>query len=102
MAIPFDMTGGSLVNAGLDPSMFQIQYAGVGQIKLAGGSTGAALLYAPNADAKLTGNGAWWGAIIAKYVDDTGGATIHYDKRLQKKMMTLGAFMLDSFTWKKF
>ena len=102
IATPLDMTGGILANSSLDPSTLQIQYAGTGEIKLAGGSAGAALVYAPNADIKFVGGGAWWGAVIGKLVDDTGGATIHYDRRLQNSFITLGNFMLDSFGWKKF
>jgi hypothetical protein len=31
-----------------------------------------------------------------------GGAAIHYDRQLQNKSFTVGLWMLDSFTWKKY
>jgi hypothetical protein len=104
MAIPFDLTGGSLItNANLDPSMFQITYAGTGEIKMAGGSKSAGLLYAPNATVKNnSANAEWFGAVIARKVTDAGHATIHYDRQLANKVMTVGPWMMDSFTWRRF
>jgi len=33
---------------------------------------------------------------------DVGGAAVHYDRRLQKEYLTLGNWMMNSFTWKKY
>ncbi len=96
------LNGGGISNAGLDPSQFTINYAGTGNVKLAGGNQAAALLYAPNASLSFSGGGEFYGAAIANNVTDFGGATINYDRRLQKSLFTVGNWMLDSFTWKKF
>jgi len=104
MATPFDMTGGSLTTmAALDPSMFQITYAGTGNIKMAGGSKSAGLLYAPNATVQNnSANAEWYGAVIARRVTDAGHAVIHYDRRLQNSALTVGPWMMDSFSWRRF
>jgi hypothetical protein len=99
-----DMTGGSMsTNGNYDPSLFQILYAGTGNIKMAGGSDTVCTLYAPNATVMNNSAGAnWYGAVVARRVTDSGHATIHYDRRLSTYAETLGPFMLDSFTWRKF
>ena len=104
MATPFDMTGGSLTTmANLDPSMFQITYAGTGNIKMAGGSKSAGLLYAPNATVQNnSANAEWYGAVIARRVTDAGHAVIHYDRRLKNNALTVGPWMMDSFSWRRF
>ena len=67
------------------------------------GTTGiTGLIYAPNATVTNGGNVDWYGAIIGGKVKDFGTAAIHYDRQLDKKMMMVGAYMLDSFTWRKF
>jgi len=99
---PIDFSGGSVSNANLDPSQFLINYAGTGNIKLTGGTGSAELLYAPNASLALTGGADFYGAIVCAFLTDTGGASIHYDRSLQNKFLTVGNWMLDSFTWKKY
>lgn len=103
MGSPLDFTGQSVTtNSNLDPSMFQITYAGTGNIKMAGGSDTAGLLYAPNATVQNNSAGAqWYGAVIARTVTDAGHAVIHYDRRLQAEYMMVGPWMIDSFTWAK-
>jgi hypothetical protein len=101
---PIDFTGGSLSNATLDPSKFRVQYAGTGAVKVNGGNQAAAVINAPNAAVSLSGNAAFYGAVIGNTVTDTGGAKIHYDKNLANTMKTTsaGADMLSSFSWKKY
>jgi len=102
--IPFDMTGGSLTTmASLDPTMFQLTYAGTGEIRMAGGSKNAGLLYAPNATVKNNStNAEWYGAVIARRVIDAGRAVIHYDRNLQNSALMVGPWMMDSFSWRRF
>jgi hypothetical protein len=104
MNSPIDFTGQSITtNTALSPSMFQILYAGTGNIKMAGGADTAGLLYAPNATVQNNSAGAqWFGAVIAKRVTDAGHAVIHYDRHLQKEFMMVGPWMMDSFTWRRF
>jgi hypothetical protein len=104
MATPIDFTGQSVAtNSDLNPAMFQILYAGTGNIKMAGGADSAGLLYAPNATVQNNSAGAqWFGAVIARRVTDAGHAVIHYDRHLQKEFMMVGPWMMDSFTWRRF
>jgi hypothetical protein len=104
MGSPIDFTGQSVAtNSNLDPSMFQITYAGTGNIKMAGGADTAGLLYAPNATVQNQSTGAqWFGAVIAKKVTDAGHAVIHYDRHLSSEFMLVGPWMMDSFSWRKF
>jgi hypothetical protein len=99
---PLDLTGGTTSNATYDPSKFQILYGGTGTLKLAGGTASAATVYAPNATAMLTGGANFYGSILAASVSVTGGTRIHYDRHLGQSFFTVGNYMLNAFTWKKF
>ncbi|MDE3156002.1 MAG: pilus assembly PilX N-terminal domain-containing protein [Acidobacteriota bacterium] len=100
---PIDFSGGSVTNATMDPSLLQIDYAGTGTVKLTGNAQTAAVVYAPNAAIRFTGGTDWYGAVIAGTLDDAGGTAIHYDRHLKKStLFTVGDYMLDSFTWKKY
>jgi hypothetical protein len=101
---PIDIGGGSIANASLNPAMLQIQYAGMGAIKVHGGSSAAAVVYAPNSAVELDGaNSSWYGALITKTLNLNGnGASIHYDRRLQNNAATLGNWTIDTFTWSKY
>lgn len=99
---PIEFTGGSTTNLSMDPSNFQIQYAGTGEIKLTGGSTATAMVYAPHAEVELTGNNDFYGSIVAGRLAVTGNATIHYDRRLEQEFFTATNPMLSSFSWKKY
>jgi hypothetical protein len=101
LTTPIDFTGGSVTNASLDPSKFQVQYAGTGNVKLNGGAQNAAMIYAPNADASFNGGGDFYGAVVASTVTDNGGANIYYDRHLTKDFFVVGNAMMSSFSWKK-
>jgi hypothetical protein len=102
LGIAGDFSGGSISNASLNPTNFQILYAGTGEIRMRGGAAASALVYAPNATVDLSGGGSFYGAIIGYSVEVSGGATLHYDRNLQNGLYTIGNFALASFTWKKF
>jgi Tfp pilus assembly protein PilX len=97
-----DLTGNSVQNPSLVPTNFQIMYAGTGTVSLKGNTSASGVLYAPNASFSFGGNSDWYGAVIGKAMTDMGGAAIHYDRRLQNMDFTVGPWMLDSFTWKKY
>lgn len=97
-----DFTGGSLSNGSYDPSRFQILYAGTGTIKLTGGNSTAATVYAPNASVAMHGNGDFYGSILSNRFTDIGGASIHYDRSLGSKFNTLGNHVMSSFSWQKY
>lgn len=101
-ATPISITGQGLVNTTFDPSSLQFIYGGTGQVKLAGGDQTSALIYAPNASGAISGGADLYGAIVLKYLSETGGAAIHYDRNLQKSSMTAGNYMLSAFTWKNY
>jgi PilX N-terminal len=98
------LTGGGLTNTSgnFDPTSFQIVYAGTGTISLKGGAAAVGLIYAPNASYSFAGGSSWYGAVIGKDMTDMGGTAIHYDVRLSQKAYTVGPWMLDSFSWKKY
>jgi len=100
---PLSLTGNGIANQTYVPSNLQIVYAGTATLNIQSAQTAAsALVYAPNATIDLNGNANFYGALIGKTVNDTGGASINYDRRLQKELYTLGNWQLDSFTWKKY
>lgn len=41
------------------------------------------VVYAPLANVNLTGNSAFYGSVVGKTVSMTGGASLHYDKKLE-------------------
>jgi hypothetical protein len=101
---PIDLRGGTISNASLDPSRFQIRYGGTGGVKASGGTRTAAVLNTPNASVSLSGGTSFYGAIIGSDITVSGGARIHYDTNLANTMATTsaGPDMLSSFTWKKY
>jgi len=96
------LSGNSIQNPSLNPSYFQLLYAGVGNLKLAGSSASAGLIYAPNASYAFTGGSDWYGAVLGNQLTDMGGTAVHYDRNLRRTAYTVGNWMLDSFTWKKY
>lgn len=97
-----DFTGGSITNNTFEPSKFQILYDGTSNIKLAGGSSSAALVYAPNASASFVGSSDFYGAVVSNKVTDMGGVQLHYDRRLSTEQLVAGNFTMGSFTWKSY
>ena len=79
---PLDLGGGSITGSlGASGSMLII-YGGIRDLEVTGTSDSYGLIYAPNANLKLSGNGAWFGALVAKTITDTNSSSIHYDRRL--------------------
>ena len=100
--LPVAIAGNAINNPTYDPSMFQMVYAGTGTVKIAGNGASAAVVYAPNAIASFSGNGQFFGSVIANKVTDVGNGAIHYDLRLKKRLFTVGNYALNSFTWNKY
>jgi hypothetical protein len=99
---PIDFTGGSVSNASFDPSTFRVMYAGTDAVKLNGGAHTTAMVYSPNARVSFNGGGDFYGSVVGATIDDTGGARIHYDRRLSAEFWVVGNAMMSSFTWKKY
>src|SRR6266478_10115421 len=103
-ATPLDIGGNGISNNTFNSTLLQIQYAGTGTINLHGNGQSTAVLYAPNAGLNFTGNANWYGSVIGKTINSNGNASvsIHYDRALQKNLMTVGNWTMDTFTWSKF
>ena len=99
---PLSLLGNSITNSSYDPSNLQIIYGGTGNIALTGGTATAAIVYAPNANLTLSGNGDVYGAMLAGRMSVPGGAHIHYDTNLAARAVTYGRPVLSSFTWRTF
>jgi hypothetical protein len=97
-----NVSSGNVGSEKFNPSKFQIQYAGTGEIKLTGNSAVTAMIYAPNAAAKFTGGADFYGSIVARTLSDTGGASIHYDRSLSSQFFSVGNPMMSAFNWKKY
>ena len=99
---PLTLTGNGLTNESLNATMVQFQYAGTGNITLTGNGTSAGVLLAPNAAVSFTGNGDWYGSIIANTISSTGNGAIHYDRQLASHLLMVGNWTMDTFSWSKF
>ncbi len=101
-ATVIDMTGGTVSNGSFLPTDFQIQYGGAGAIKLNGGTSSSALVYAPAAALSLSGGADFYGSLLGASVDISGGTKVHYDRHLAQTFFVIGNHMLNTFTWKKY
>ena len=95
-----DFEGGAAINETFDPSMLRIHYAGTGTLKLTGGTTTSAIVYAPSAATTITGGADFYGSVLSASVAVSGGAKIHYDRRLSRDFFTTGPQMMSSFSWR--
>ena len=93
--------GAAISVASFNPALLQIRYPGTNPIILTGGSTSAAIVYAPNSPIQVTRGGDFYGSIVGSTTTNTGGTFVHYDTHLGNDFMTLGNYMLTSFSWKK-
>jgi hypothetical protein len=102
LATPMTITGNGISNPTYSPNNLEFIYGGSGEVKLSGGDTTSALVYAPNAVATFSGGADLYGAVIVKQVTATGGAVIHYDHHLLSSAVTAGNYMMSAFTWKSY
>ena len=79
---PLDLSGGSVTNAPGDPAKLFFFYGGTGDISLTGAADSYGIVYAPNAGVKLSGQADWYGALVVKTLESTGGSALHYDRNL--------------------
>jgi hypothetical protein len=108
MAVPIDFTGGTYASpdcatcSNYDASILQIVYAGTGEVKMTGNNDAAAVLYAPNAEITVSGSADFYGSMLGRTINNTGGAGFYYDRRLQRDFYVEGHPMASTFTWKRF
>jgi hypothetical protein len=98
----FDVTGNGIANSTWDPAMLRIQYYGTKELQFDGNGDTASLIYAPNAHATLAGTADFYGSIITRTVDSVGFAKLHYDRALQRNVLTQANPVMTSFTWHTF
>jgi len=78
-------------------------YSGTQQINLSGGSSSAGVVYAPNAAIVMSGTSPWYGSIVGKTFDNSGGSMVHYDRSLGNSLVQgNGSLQLIGFSWSKF
>jgi len=92
-----DLTGQGVINDEQNPEAFQVwgtAVSGAGQtIKVAGNGDLAGIVYAPNADLEIKGNGNVSGAAVGEDITLTGNAKFHYDLNL-KNMDSDGSYSI--------
>ena len=80
--------GNGVANGNIQPISFQIWGTDVtdaGQsINLVGNGSLKAMIYAPNGDVSLNGNGGMMGSVVARNITLTGNAEFHYDASLSE------------------
>lgn len=86
-----DVTGDSSGNGGIlnqngQATGFQVWGTAVSpstqSVKVSGNGSLSGIVYAPNADVSIVGNGEVYGAVVGKTVKVTGNANFHYDESL--------------------
>jgi Tfp pilus assembly protein PilX len=92
----------AIVNTTYKADNLKIIYDGHSDINLRGGSSSAAVVYAPDADIFVSGNVAFYGSVIGETVTVNGSGGVSYDRGLQKKWFRRGNPVLQSFSWEKF
>jgi hypothetical protein len=98
------LSGGGVANSTFVASNLQINYAGTSPVSLSGGTASAAIINTPNADVTLSGGADFYGTLLTKTLNDSGGTAIHYDQALSSMFSSesTGNPLLTSFSWKKY
>jgi Tfp pilus assembly protein PilX len=94
-ATPVDLEGGGIMNTTLIAGNFQVNYAGTGTMKVAGGSDSYAVINAPNAALQFTGGSDFYGSAVGATVTDTGGTSLHFDTTLLNNVTTPAANLVE-------
>jgi len=90
-ATPIDLEGGGVVNPTQVAGNFQVNYAGAGNVTVAGGASAYEVINSPNAALKFTGGSNFYGSAIGATVDDKGGTALHFDTTLLNNVPTPAA-----------
>jgi hypothetical protein len=92
-----DLQGGSVTNTSGIAQNLQINYAGTGNINVAGGSATYLVVDAPNANVQLVGNSDIYGAIVGKQISNSGTPKLHYDRNTKSPVPSNSYYSLLSF-----
>jgi hypothetical protein len=98
--------GNSMMGVPDDPGQFLVQVAWTGDASLEPGlltgTTGFyGALYAPESTIDITGNAEIFGSIIAKRVNVTGSAAVHYDESLSDLTDITNKFDTEQISWRE-
>jgi hypothetical protein len=76
-----NLGGNGFVNAVNPPiaSSFVINYGGPGNVQVNGGAQAFAIINAPNAGVTLNGGSNFFGQVLGRTIDDTGGTSFYWD-----------------------
>jgi hypothetical protein len=74
-----NLGGNGFVNDTYVASNFVINYGGPGNLNVNGGSAAFAVINAPNANVTLSGGSNFFGQVLGKTIDDTGGTKFYWD-----------------------
>ena len=69
-----NFSGGSITNLTLDPSAFQVDVVGAGNVTLSGGSSTYGQVFAPQSSLTFSGGSTWNGTVTADTVNMSGGS----------------------------
>ncbi|MFN2406672.1 MAG: PilX N-terminal domain-containing pilus assembly protein [Pyrinomonadaceae bacterium] len=97
-----DISGGTITNSSGVPANLQIIYSGSLPMTLSGGASTAGVVYAPDSAITMSGQAPWFGSIIGRSFNNSGGAAIHFDRSLATGLVTSSPYRLIGFTWSKF
>jgi hypothetical protein len=73
--------GNGIVNNG-QPANLRIWYNGTGNTQIAGNGNFVGVIYAPNSNISISGNGQEYGSVIGSTVQFNGNGAFHYDRSL--------------------
>ena len=96
--------GGSFVNTTSDATKLTVIGCGTDSTdwELSGGTGAYYALYAPNHNLKLTGGSDIWGAVVADFDTESGGARIHYDEALSRSPWDFtGRYSVIAGSWRE-
>lgn len=95
-ASPIAIAGNGITDNTI-PNDFIINYAGTGAVSIAGNGDVTAILNAPNAPMTQSGNGNWFGSILASTMSIGGNAFFHYDRNAALAPDNNGYFTMVSY-----
>jgi hypothetical protein len=78
----FDSSGGGVTNNTAIASNFLLFVNGGNDVKVSGGGGAYMAIHARDSKVVFSGGSNFWGAVIAKSLDNTGGTSFHFDEAL--------------------
>lgn len=93
---PLTLSGQGIINDVI-PNDFIINYGGTGKVDLSGQGTTTAILNAPLAPVKLSGQGTWYGSVLGSTMDISGNGAFHYDRNAALSPLNNGYYTMISF-----